>query len=351
MKNLVINYNSLLDLNIGDYIQSLAAKQYFDNNKVVYCERDELNNYTGEPAKVIYNCWFTAKPDNFPPSNDVYPLFRSFHLNSGIADKVLSKQKNVEYFKKYEPIGCRDINSANTFKSYGIDAYFSGCLTTTLGNTYKFNGDRKGIYVVDIISTYPSPKNTIDHKIEILDMIFFSLFNIKQVISVYKNLMKNNPIKSKGKKNIFRRWLYCSRTYKICKEMFDKEALKDISYITHLYDKNDISSTEDRFARADELLTKYSRASLVLSSRIHCILPCLGMNTSAIYFDQINDHALSSCRKKGLIELFNIVSLDKTKIVSNKFGKLSTDTSILNSNDYKKYSDNLTEDCTKFINM
>jgi len=350
MKHIAINYDSLSDLNIGDYIQSLAARQYLDEEKLVYCERDELNHYNGLNAKLIYNCWFTAKPDNFPPTDKILPLFRSFHLNAGVADKVLSVARNVEYFKKHEPIGCRDVNSAKIFQSYGVNAYFSGCLTTTLGNKYRSSSERKGIYVVDIISTYPTPKNAIERNLEIFQIFLFSFFNIKSVSAVYLNLIANNPLQSGGFGVKFRRWLYCGRTYKICKSLFSKNDLSNINYLTHLHEADDIVKTEDRFSRAEELLKKYSEAELVLSSRIHCILPCLGLNTSSIYFDQIDDHPLSSCRKEGLIELFNVISLNKTVVVENKYGILNKSSNVTNSNDYKKYSDVLTKDSNSFVN-
>lgn len=350
MKHIAINYNSLIDLNIGDYIQSLAARQYLDDSKVNFCERDELNYYTGDRAKLIYNCWFTAKPENFPPSENISPLFRSFHLNSGIAEKVLSNPDNVAYFKMHEPIGCRDVNSARTFEKYGISAFFSGCLTTTLGSKYKYHGEREGIYVVDLISTYPADKNSKDRMFEIVSILNFSMFNLRSVISVYRNLMKNNPIKSKGVGSTFRRWLYCSRTFKICKSIFSEETLRSINYITHLHEAGDIETTEERFSRAHELIANYSQAKLVLSSRIHCILPCLGLETPSIYFDQINDHPLSSCRKEGLVELFNVISLDKTDVVSNEFGLLNNKTEIDNPVGFKKYSERLKEDTEKFIN-
>lgn len=349
MKHIAINYNSLLDLNIGDYIQSLAARQYLNESKLDFCERDDLNNYNGEQAKLIYNCWFTAKPDNFPPSDDILPLFRSFHLNSGIAEQVLSKPSNVSYFKKFEPIGCRDINSARVFEEYGIKAYFSGCLTTTLGYKYKHLGTRENIYVVDLISTYPAACGVKGKLLEVVSILNFSLSNFLSIVEVYNNLMKNNPLTNNSFRAIFRRWLYCSRTYKICKSIFPKDELQKVTYITHLHDADDIVSTDERFSRAKTLITKYSKAKLVLSSRIHCILPCLGLNTPSIYFDQVNDHPLSSCRKEGLIDLFNVISLDKTDIVSNPFGKLDANSSIINPDKFEQFANSLKKDATEFI--
>lgn len=47
----------------------------------------------------------------------------------------------------------------NILKGKGVNAYFSGCLTTTLGKTYKYNGKREGIYIVDPLSYMPNGNN------------------------------------------------------------------------------------------------------------------------------------------------------------------------------------------------
>ncbi|MHB9292886.1 hypothetical protein Holit_01999 [Hollandina sp. SP2] len=39
----------------------------------------------------------------------------------------------IKYLKKHEPIGCRDYGTVKLLGKYGINAYFSGCLTLTLG--------------------------------------------------------------------------------------------------------------------------------------------------------------------------------------------------------------------------
>ena len=96
--------------NIGDYIQSVAQEQFW---KHVDCfvERENLNTFTApERVNVIMNAWFMWKPENFPPSSVINPLFISFHVVPKIASKMLTAQ-SIEYLKKYEPIGARDIGT------------------------------------------------------------------------------------------------------------------------------------------------------------------------------------------------------------------------------------------------
>ena len=106
------------------------------------------------------NGWFTNVPDNWPPSESINPLYVSFHLNAKASDKILSKQENVDYFKRHEPIGCRDVYTAESLRRKGIDAYFSGCLTLTIGDLYKTEECSDKVYIVDPYfkgSTHPHP--------------------------------------------------------------------------------------------------------------------------------------------------------------------------------------------------
>ena len=58
--------------------------------------------------------------------------------------KILFKNE----LKKYEPIGCRDLKTTDKLKNKGIDAYFSGCLTTTI-DFFKWNQQNETIFNTD----------------------------------------------------------------------------------------------------------------------------------------------------------------------------------------------------------
>ena len=57
--------------NLGDFIQSLAAKQVLNKIKTFDIDRDKLNAYKGEKAALIMNGWFMEKPKNWPPSEQI----------------------------------------------------------------------------------------------------------------------------------------------------------------------------------------------------------------------------------------------------------------------------------------
>src|SRR3569833_127354 len=137
--------------NVGDHIQSLAAKQFLPTVDT-YIYRDWLNaNNLSNPTAAILNGWFTYHPENWPPNELIDPLFVSFHLNSNYAERLLNKKETVAYLKKHSPIGCRDVGTVSYFKKHGIDAYYSSCLTTTLDLKYQSAQRGDDIYIVDVL--------------------------------------------------------------------------------------------------------------------------------------------------------------------------------------------------------
>lgn len=116
--------------NVGDDFQTIAAIKTVNkicNCETVFVNRETLNSYNGDKIHVIFNGWFLHNLQNFPPSNNIIPIFISFFCK----DEILIKN-NVEYFKKYEPIGCRDEHTMNLFLKYNVNAYCSGCMTLCL---------------------------------------------------------------------------------------------------------------------------------------------------------------------------------------------------------------------------
>ncbi len=103
-----------------------------------------MNEYKSENGvtKLILNGWFMWFPENFPPSEDILPLFVSFHIVPSIAERLLTPI-TIEYLKKYGPIGCRDHYTRDLLLSKGVPAYYSSCLTLTLGKKYPHVFDDK----------------------------------------------------------------------------------------------------------------------------------------------------------------------------------------------------------------
>lgn len=321
MKYSLMNYNeNKRTFNVGDYIQSLAAKQFLPRVDG-YINRENLAKYKGEHTKLIMNGWFTHNTTNWTPSDSIDPILISFHINNTAAANMLN-EKGVQFLKSKQPIGCRDHFTVKLLQEKGIDAYFSGCLTLTL-DSYKVSDVERGedIYIVDPLYGFPSKER-----------IFYD----------YKSIIRG--VQS-GK------ILKLSEKRKYMKKMFTKEFLKKAQYIEQELPAKTYSEDE-KFEMAEELLHKYARAKLVVTSRIHCALPCLAMGTPVIYINGF-DSFVDSCRLDGLAELFNRVDIDRTTgLISNNFNlnsKIDTDFCLKNLENYKVLADKLKSTCLDFI--
>lgn len=113
--------------NIGDSIQSLAVAQHVDQDHG-FVERDFLNRYEGGPAVVVMNGWFSHEPQNWPPAPAIKPIFFGFHMAPETAPAY---GRHAAYLKQHEPIGCRDRTTVEIIRSWGVEAYLSGCATMT----------------------------------------------------------------------------------------------------------------------------------------------------------------------------------------------------------------------------
>ncbi|SHI35282.1 polysaccharide pyruvyl transferase family protein [Aquimarina spongiae] len=307
--------------NVGDNIQSLAAKQFLPKVDQLL-NRERLAEYSGEPIKLIMNGWFTHNTHNWVPSEPIDPVFVSFHMNNTAAPFMLS-EKGIAYLKKHEPIGCRDQFTADTLKAKGIDAYFTGCLTLTL-DSYKVDDAERGdqIYIVDPLYSYPRPEKV--------------FYNTKNTV---RNILNGSAFQL-GKKN------------KHLKNFISKEVLETAEFINQEPPSNKYTD-EEKFDMAENLLKKYARARLVITSRIHCALPCLALGTPVIFVNGF-DSFVDSCRFDGILELFNRIDVNsKTGEFTANFpleGQIGLDTMVKNLEKHHDLANALKEKVTSKLN-
>ena len=155
--------------NRGDYVQTLAAlSNLLRFQDVEYVGDTKLSNYLNELKKNIHadrkisgtkvkvqpiaidrdfssgreypentwlisNGWFMHRnfngPVDFPYPKNVKPLMISFHIQ----DPDVLTEDVVAELKRIEPIGCRDWTTLYRLRDFGVKAFFSGCVTTTVG--------------------------------------------------------------------------------------------------------------------------------------------------------------------------------------------------------------------------
>jgi len=209
--------------NLGDEIQSLAAKQFLPHVDY-WVDREMLNSFSAATALLILNGWFCIRPQNWPPSPSLVPLLISFHLSPGAPQETLLREPNLSYLKKFGPVGARDLPTFRALEKAGVPSWFSGCLTLTLERP---NVERDPALVV--------------------------------LNDIPPQFVQTVAAKTK----------------------------KRVELTTHL-GKPGVSQSE-RFDMAEKLLETYARASCVITSRLHCALPCLAMGTPVLLIDLFPD--------------------------------------------------------------
>lgn len=206
--------------NFGDEIQSIAAARLLPRVDAAI-PREYLRDFSAAGERyLLVMNGWFAGGIQFPPADHITPLYISFHIAQGGAQFYTSPEC-IAHFRKHEPIGCRDRGTTEILRAAGVDAYCSKCLTLTLARR----------------QTPPA------YDIAVVDMV-----------------------RGSGKKRIAR--LIGSRR------------------AVHFSHAHGIDALGDKIksAIAAGLLRQYERAELVLTSRLHCALPCLAMGVPVMYF-------------------------------------------------------------------
>ena len=248
--------------NIGDCIQNIAVRNLYkqmgiSDNELVKINRDDIPNYSAEQVILPMQGWFGNVHGVFPldiPDN-ITPVYVGLHINSGNNCRDIFIQKNLAAkMKAFEPIGCRDRNTADFLESLGVKTYFSGCLTLTFPK--RENEPENGkIFIVDLAQK--TLENLPDF---ILEQADYSI--------THRYKFKNYPV-----------------SYKEAMEFESK---------------------------AEEILERYkNEAKLVITSRIHSAMPCIAMGIPVIYIHKSNyknDSRLDVIN--GLIPAYNPEQID-----------------------------------------
>lgn len=222
-------YISYKAINVGDYIQAIAAKRFLPKNSIPI--NRELIGAFDYPSKVktIMNGWYmhtkkfswylNACPPkkSWPPPSCIDPLLISMHITEGFLEEAFTEE-GIEYFKRQGPIGARDVSTLKEFQKRNIPSYYSGCLTLTLDNPYTERDDI--IYVVDL------DQECIDY--------------IKAHTQSKVKVLTHNSIHLKCINN------------------------------------------EERLEYAQSFLDRYSKAKCVITSRYHVSMPCLALKTPVL---------------------------------------------------------------------
>jgi hypothetical protein len=243
--------------NLGDPIQSIAAKRFLPRvDRYINREAlDEEIDGADIKMKLIMNGWYCHYPQKWPPARFIVPLLVSFHISSEPGHSGLRASEHlpnvpgaIEYLKNNGPVGARDLHTVNLLQSWGVDCYFSGCLTLTLKRTPVIR--QEGLVVLCDV-----PEDVAALAVSI--------------------------------------------------------AGPNVQRVAH-HDTLTVG-VEARMRRAQSLIDLYSRASCVVTTRLHCALPCLAVGTPVLMLDE----AVDKYRFSGLTELIHHCSA--AELISGKF--------------------------------
>jgi Polysaccharide pyruvyl transferase len=326
----LLTYESLDDqYNEGDYIQSIAAAQFLPEIEAM-ASRERLDTYSGDLLSIILNGWFMHEPQHWPPSEKIDPLFVSFHINKPYARQMLSAQ-GVAYLKEMEPIGCRDYYTMKILQEQGIEAYYTGCLTLTLDDTFKREASSIGndILMVDVAHAVPT----------------LELFMRTSWRNQISHIIRGNILRMRTRQLIRDHMVEKCRVSAIPTNAIELQNSKSGNFIDHV----------KRFATARERLELYRTAKLVITSRIHCALPCLAMGTPVIFVKSGQTSPSNLLRFHGILDFMNVVDLDgdmrkfgfKSDFLS--IGDINVENPLANPTRHIPYANNLRKIVTQWV--
>lgn len=272
--------------NLGDEIQSLAARQFLPRVDY-YVDRETMDSFVptdkSNPVVLILNGWLCYQPQNWPPSPYLQPLLISLHITAETrygclspAERLLAEPA-INYLKRLGPVGARDQHTLTLLRNAGVDCYYSGCLTLTLQR--------------------PS-------------------------VAREPDLIVLNDVPARVRRYVMR------------------QSSKRIIETSHGGYMN--PDPEARFIEAEALIELYAKASCVVTTNLHAALPCLAFGTPVLLLDIATDQY----RFSGLHDLVHHASVNT--YVKSKFN-YNADNPPPNKPDYLALRESLADSVKKFL--
>jgi hypothetical protein len=149
-----INYASMSEeikysesINIGAAVEAFAVERIYDLMGIAEQDRIEIDfkdllTYSGEYVLLPINLHWVLP--EFPLSDHIIPVFLGMYFV-----RTNFSQVEVDYLKRFSPIGCRDEFTLKTMRKFNIPAYLNGCMTAALEkrDTDIIDGN---VYFIDV---------------------------------------------------------------------------------------------------------------------------------------------------------------------------------------------------------
>jgi hypothetical protein len=273
--------------NLGNEIQVLAARAFLPRVDCILVSDfwDDTLARSNESIAVIMNGWYAHRPEGWPPPDNVVPYLVSIHIS----------EHAIEGWSKL---------------GIAPPAYFLGECSEYLKQWGPVGA--RDLYTLDLLQ-----KNGIP-----------SYFSGCLTLTLGKT--KN------GNRN----------DYVACVDLPEQALLevrrrtsRPIVALTHFDTTGD---TEDRLAKAQTLLDTYQSAHCVITTRLHCAMPCLALETPVLLLDEAPDQY----RFSGLNLLVRHCS---TAQFTSSRGHFDLEYPLPNDLDYLKYRNSLMADTELFV--
>ncbi len=125
--------------NLGDHIQIIAGLRLLSRLSIaptLFVDRDheilsapELAGEDG-PVGILLNGWFKTNRAEWPPNPKLAPVIHGFHMRLFQCPELMS-EASIDFFRRHQPIGCRDPHTEALLRSKGVAAFTSNCLSLT----------------------------------------------------------------------------------------------------------------------------------------------------------------------------------------------------------------------------
>jgi hypothetical protein len=212
--------------NLGDEIQSIAARRFLPRvDRLV--NRDALDMDPGAEVALILNGWFLQRPRNWPPHPRFRPLITSFHLDA-------ERSRRAPWRRSPADLVLRSEGVAYLQRHGPIGARDPG--TLALLQAKGIESYHSGCLTLTLQRDDALPR---DRGIVACDLAPDTLTALHRRMS------------------------------------------RPVTITTHI--DTVTVGPEKRFAAAQALLDTYARAEVVVTSRLHCLLPCLAFGTPVLF--------------------------------------------------------------------
>jgi len=142
--------------NLGDHIQIISGLRLLARLGIEptrFIDRDnEIKSVPGldveeGPIGVILNGWFKTNRMEWPPHPKLAPLIIGFHIRLFQCPELLS-DASVDFFRRHQPIGCRDVYTEALLRSKGVEAFTSNCLSLIFSRRIERPNSQTEVFVV-----------------------------------------------------------------------------------------------------------------------------------------------------------------------------------------------------------